>query len=158
MAILKVTPTEIIGAHGRLPLSAGDHAARKLALLIMTTCLGDAVVDAVAACGYTRARYYQVRRDYLRGGSDALRRRKPGRTHNTILTPAVEREVVRHLVLDPDATPRVVTQRMRQQGTQVSQRSVERTVTNCGLQKKRSPRIRARTLRATLPSTSAKTK
>lgn len=136
MAILTVTKTEIIGAHGRLPLNAGDHAARKLVLLIMTTCLGDPVVDAVAACGYTRARFYQVRRDYLRGGTDALRRRKPGRTHNTVLTPDVEREVIRHLVLDADATPRVVTQRMAQQGTPVSQRSVERIVTNFRLQKK----------------------
>jgi hypothetical protein len=92
----------------------------------------------------------------LQGGTDALRRRKPGRTCNTVLTPDVEREIVRHVVLDPDAAARVVAQRMKQQGTDVSQRSVERTTAKFGLQKKRSTRTRATSQRPKLPYTPAK--
>jgi hypothetical protein len=156
MAVLSVTPKEIVGPRGRLPLKDGDHAARKLVLLVLAECLGAPVVDAAAACGYTRARYYQVHQDYLLGGTDALRRRKPGRTCNTVLTPDVEREIVRHVVLDPEATGRVVAQRMNQQGTTVSRRSVERTITKYGLQKKRSTRTRARSRKPRCPSTSAR--
>lgn len=154
MATLKVTQSEIIGPRGRLPLKKNDHAARKLVLLVLAECLGEHVADATKACGYTRARYYQVQQDYLRGGTDALRRRKPGRTCNTVLTPDVKREIVRHVVLDPEATARVVAQRMNQQGTDVSQRSVERTITEYGLQKKRSTRTRATNPRPRFLSTS----
>jgi len=147
MTVLSVTQTEIVGPRGRLPLRKDDHAARKLVLLVLAECMGEPVVDAAGACGYTRARYYQVHQDYLQGGTDALRRRKPGRTCNTVLTPNVEREIVRHVVLDPDAAARVVAQRMNQQGIAVSQRSVARTITRYGLQKKRAARTRARSRR-----------
>ena len=156
MATLKVTQSEIIGPRGRLPLKKNDHAARKLVLLVLAECLGEHVADAAKACGYTRARYYQVQQDYLRGGTDALRRRKPGRTCNTVLTPDVEREIVRHVVLDPEATTRVVAQRMNQQGTDVSQRSVQRTTAKYGLQKKRSTHTRATSPRPRFPSTPAR--
>jgi transposase len=156
MATLKVTQSQIIGPHGTLPLKANDHAARKLVLLVLAECLGEHVSDAATACGYTRARYYQVRQDYLRGGTDALRKRKPGRTRNTVLTPNVEREIVRHVVLDSDATARVVAQRMNQQGTEVSRRSVERTITKFGLQKNRYTPIRATNPKSRFLSTSAR--
>jgi len=156
MALITVTKSEIVGPCGRLQLKEGDHAARKLVLLILGECLGEHVTDAAEACGYTRARYYQVQQDFLRGGTDALRRHKPGRTCNTVRTPDVEREIVRHVVLDPDAAARVVAQRMKQQGTDVSQRSVERTITEYGLQKKRSTRTRAANPRPRFLSTSRK--
>ena len=156
MAVLRVTQSEIIGPRGKLPLKENDHAARKLVLLVLAECLGEHVADAAKACGYTRARYYQVQQAYLRGGTDALRRRKPGRTCNTVRTPDVEREIVRHVVLDPDATARVVAPRMKQQGTNVSQRSVERTTAKCGLQKKRSTHTRATSPRSRFLSTPAR--
>ena len=154
MAILSVTESEIVGPRGRLPVKKDDHAARKLALLILAECLGEHVTVAAEACGYTRARYYQVQQDYLRGGTDALRKRKPGRTCNTVRTPDVEREIVRHVVLDPDAPARVVAQRMNQQEMGVSQRTVERTITKYGLQKKRATHTRATNPRPRFLSTS----
>ena len=156
MALVTVTESEIVGPRGRLPLKENDHAARKLVLLVLAECLGEHVADAAEACGYTRARYYQVYRDYLQGGTDALRRRKPGRTCNTVRTPDVEREIMRHVVLDPDAPARVIAQRMNQQGTDVSRRSVERTIAKCGLQEESSMHTRATSPRPRSLSTPAR--
>ena len=51
-------------------------------------------------------------------------------------TQEVVRQVIRYRFLDPDASASVIAQKLRQNGWEVSQRSVERVVEEFGLQKK----------------------
>lgn len=136
MTPLHMTDTAIVGPHGELALAAKDAVSRKLLMLLLHECLGVPVVTAAQVCGYSRIRYYQTKRAYVAQGAEGLRTHKPGRKGNTIMTPPVEREVVRHVLLDPQASVAVVTQRLRQQGVRTSQRSVARTIARYGLQKK----------------------
>jgi hypothetical protein len=53
-----------------------------------------------------------------------------------VRTPNVVTQIIRHRFLDPDAGAEVIAQKMRQTGVGVSRRSVERTITEYGLQKK----------------------
>jgi hypothetical protein len=45
-------------------------------------------------------------------------------------------QVIRHRFLDPEASPEVIAQKLRQTGLQISVRSVERIIEQYGLQKK----------------------
>jgi arginine repressor len=45
-------------------------------------------------------------------------------------------QIIRHRFLDPEASSDVIAQKLRQTGIKVSQRTVERTITEYGLQKK----------------------
>ncbi len=136
MTTLQMNTDALTGPHGALPIDAQDAVSRKLVMLVLHECLGVPVVTVARDCGYSRIRYYQTKRAYLAHGSAGLRKRKPGRTGNTVMTPPVEREVVRHVLLDPEASVAVLAQRMRQQGVRTSQRSVARTIARYGLQKK----------------------
>lgn len=51
-------------------------------------------------------------------------------------TPDVNREIVRHRFLDPDASAEVIAQKIRQTGLDISTRSVTRVLDDFGLQKK----------------------
>ncbi len=50
----------------------------------------------------------------------------------------INNQILRHRFLDPEATTAVITQKINQSGYIVSHRSVERTITEYGLQKKTS--------------------
>jgi hypothetical protein len=45
-------------------------------------------------------------------------------------------QVIRHRFLDPQASPDVIAQKLRQTGFEISTRSVERVISEYGLQKK----------------------
>ena len=51
-------------------------------------------------------------------------------------TDEIEKQIIRHRFLDPDANSEVIAQKMNQTGHIISQRSVERTISEYGLQKK----------------------
>ena len=124
------------GPIGSLPIIENDHVARKLAMLFEGRCLGLGPTKAARKYGYTKQWYFKILDAYLENGSAALIPKPRGPKNNYIRTENVVTEVIRHRFLDPDANCAVITQKMKQTGIKVSQRSVERIINEHGLQKK----------------------
>jgi hypothetical protein len=122
-----------------LAVPPGDFVTCKLAMLIAGECLGLGPVDAAKAFGYSKQRYFQLRDAFALNGAAALLNRKTGPKANYRRTDEVVRQVVRHRFLDPEASPEVIAQRLRQAGLPISTRSVERIIEQFGLQKKTPP-------------------
>lgn len=130
------------GPRGTFSVNRGDKLTLKLAMLIEQRCLGIPVTEVVKKYGYSRSRFYQIKRAYAEGGSEALREGKRGPSRNYKRSAAVVNQIIRHRFLDPDTSADVITQKMRQAGYDISKRSVERTITEYGLQKK-TPHIKS---------------
>jgi hypothetical protein len=105
-------------------------------MLIAGECLGLGPVQAASAFGYSKQRYFQLRDSFSELGAAALVNHKPGPKGNYRRTNEVVRQVVRHRFLDPQASPAVIALKLRQAGLAISERSVERVITEFGLQKK----------------------
>ncbi len=71
-------------------------------------------------------------------GALALQNQKRGPKTNYVRTDEVERQVIRHRFLDPEASVDIIAQKLRQAGFAISTRSVERVIEKYGLQKKTS--------------------
>jgi hypothetical protein len=113
-----------------------DSLCKKLSMLIEGHCtIG--VQSAIQKYGYTEQRYYQLLKKYKDGGSLALIDRKPGSDKQPVRTKDVQNQIIRLRFLDPFASADVIAQKLNQNGYRVSKRSVERTITDYGLQKKR---------------------
>ena len=113
-----------------------DSLAIKLAMLIEGQCtIG--VKAAIKKYGYTEQRYYQLLKDYQQEGSQALIDKKPGSDKQPVRTGDAVNQIIRLRFLDPFASAGVISQKLSQIGYKVSKRSVERTITEYGLQKKR---------------------
>lgn len=106
-------------------------------MLIEHQCLGLHVVDAAKKYGFSRSRFYQIQDDYELGGSQKLVEKKRGPKTKYVRTGVINNQIVRHRFLDPDASAAVIAQKMQQTGLRISVRSVERTITEMGLQKKK---------------------
>jgi transposase len=144
---------QITGPAGTLPVAANDVLARHFMMLLEGECLPTTDVTTVAQkYGYSRQRYYQLRDAFKTGGLAALQPRKTGPKSNYRRTDAVVRQVLRYRFLDPDASPEVVTQKLRQTGWHISQRSVQRILADYGLQKKT---LRPEPQKGTRPGTHA---
>ncbi len=126
----------LIGKAGSLPVAANDEVARKLAMLIEGECEGLGPVKAAEKYRYTRQRYFQIRCAFLEEGSAALLSKARGPKRAYRRTAEVVRQVIRHRLLDPEATPEVIAQKLRQSGCTISTRSVERVIAEYGIQKK----------------------
>ena len=137
----------IEGPRGKLEMLAGDEAGTKLAMLYEGTCMGLGAAEAARKYGYSKQRFYQLRAMLKMEGVAALQSRKRGPKGHSRRTDAVEREVIRLRFLDPEASPEVMAQKLRQTGHSISVRSVERVVQEYGLQKK-TPSVRAEHARA----------
>jgi len=125
----------IVGPRGELIVPAGDEITPRLLMLIEGECQLGAVA-AAERYGLTRQRYYQVLRLFEQKGALALQMQKRGPKSNSVRTDEVERQVIRHRFLDPDATTDVIAQKLRQAGFAISARSVARVIEKFGLQKK----------------------
>lgn len=113
-----------------------DSLAMKLAMLIEGRC----TIGVKAACqkfGYTEQRFYQLMKQYEQEGAIALVDKKRGSDAKPVRTEVVVNQIIRLRFLDPLADTAVIVQKMNQRGFRVSKRSVERTITEYGLQKKR---------------------
>ena len=130
---------ELRGLEGRLPIQAEDCVLRKLLMLIEGECQGLGAAQAAEKYGYSRQRYYQLLELFRQGGCQALQDQKRGPRTNYRRTEEVVRQVIRHRFLDPEASAAVIAQKLRQSGWPISQRSVERTLEEYGLQKKTPP-------------------
>ena len=126
------------GPRGALPIKVDDIFASRFAMLYEGKCTALGPEKAAAKYGYTRQRFYQLLKVYLKDGSDALHIKKTGPKKKSVRTDNIVNQIIRHRFLDPDAGAEVIAQKLNQTGIQISKRSVEMTITEQGLQKKTS--------------------
>jgi len=126
----------LVGEKGSIELNVDDEITRKLSMLIEGECEGLGPTKAAKKFGFTRQRYYQLLQQYENKGAIALKSKKTGPQTNYKRTEELERQVIRHRFLDLDATPEVIAQKLNQCGLSISIRSVERVISQYGLQKK----------------------
>ncbi len=126
----------LVGTAGSLEVLEDDEITRKLAMLIEGECEGLGPTQAARKFNFSRQRYFQLRTAFIQQGAPALRSHKRGPKHNYRRTDEVIRQVIRHRFLDPQASPEVIAQKLRQCGFTISTRSVERVIEQFGLQKK----------------------
>lgn len=113
-----------------------DNLCKKLAMLMEGHCtIG--VQKAIEKYGYTEQGYYQLLNKYNEGGSEALIEKKRGRKNRHVRNNETLNQIIRLRFLDPLSSSDVIAQKLKQIGHSVSTRSVERTITEYGLQKKR---------------------
>ena len=126
----------LVGQGGSLPVPPEDEITRKLAMLIEGECEGLGPLRAAEKFGFSKQRYFQLRQAFREHGALALRSQRRGPKTHYRRTEEVVRQVIRHRFLDPEASAQVIGQKLRQAGQPVSTRSVERVITDYGLQKK----------------------
>jgi hypothetical protein len=127
---------QLIGPQGTLPLTDRDGLTKKLAMLIEGQCEGLGPTAAARKYGYTKQRYFQLLHAYEQQGAVALQNKPRGPKRNYRRTPEVERQVIRHRFLDPQASAEVIAQKIEQTGFPIRTRTVERVIQDYGLQKK----------------------
>ena len=137
--IYRLSERRIVGPAGELYLPDADRVTPRLLMLIEGQCEGLGPASAAQKYGLSRQRYYQVLKQFQEEGTTALFSRKRGPKSPSVRTEEVERQVIRHRFLDPDASADVIAQKLRQAGFVVSTRSVERVIEKYGLQKKTLP-------------------
>lgn len=124
------------GPGGSLLIPKDDEVTRRLAMLIEGECEGLGPSKAAKKFDFTRQRYYQILADFLEKGAEGLLLQTPGPKTDYRRTDQVVRLVIRCRFLDPDSSPEVIAQKIRQLNHVISQRSVERIIADYGLQKK----------------------
>lgn len=118
-----------------LSLEPNDKVSVKFAMLFEGLCtIG--VKAAIQKYGYTEQRFYQLLSEFEKEGSSALVDKKRGPNTQSVRTKEANNQIIRLRFLDPFASAGVISQKLRQMGYNVSTRSVERTITEFGLQKK----------------------
>jgi len=126
----------LVGPGGFLPVDPDDEVTWKLAMLIAGECEGLGPLRAAQQFGFSKQRYFQLRQAFQEHGAAALQSQRRGPKTHYRRTDEVVRQVIRHRFLDPEASAQVIGQKLRQTGQPVSTRSVERVITDYGLQKK----------------------
>lgn len=124
------------GPDGSLPVLADDEITFKLAMIYEGQCEGLGPSAAALKFGYTKQRYFQLLHAFLEKGAVALQSGKRGPKTNYRRTDEVVRQVIRYRFLDPEGSPEIIAQKLRQAGWEISDRSVERIFETYGLQKK----------------------
>lgn len=138
MIALSIQPPHwvLTGPAGTLPVPDDDEITRKLAMLYEGECEPTGPLAAARKFGFSKQRYFQLRQLYQVHGARALQNQKRGPKTTYRRTEMVRQLVIRHRFLDPEASPAVVAQKIRQAGHPLSTRSVQRVVADFGLQKK----------------------
>jgi len=113
-----------------------DDAVTLKMLMLIEGIYGLGVKHSIKKYGYSEQRYYQLLKEFLLSGSAALADKKRGPTRNSHRTEKVVQQIIRYRFLDPASPASVIAQKLRQRGLTISQRSVERTIQEYGLQKK----------------------
>jgi len=124
------------GPAGSLLIPDDDELCRRLAMLIEGECEALGPSKAALKYGFTRQRYYQILADFYAEGAEGLLLETPGPKTDYRRTDQVVRLVIRCRFLDPESSPAVIAQKIRQQDLPISARSVERIIADFGLQKK----------------------
>jgi hypothetical protein len=126
----------LVGVAGMLDVPEHDEITRKLAMLIEGECEGLGPIAAAKKFGFSKQRYFQLREVFRTNGASGLLSQKRGPKTHYRRTAEVVRQVIRHRFLDPEASVEVITQRLRQSGWEISNRSVQRVIEEYGIQKK----------------------
>lgn len=124
------------GSQGFILLRDDDEITVKLAMLFEGECEGMGAAKAAKKFGYTRQRYHQLLQQFKSQGAEALKSKKRGPKGNYRRTDEVIRQIIRHRFLDSKASAGVIAQRLVQCGYPIAIRSVERVISEYGLQKK----------------------
>ncbi len=124
------------GPKGSIPVKEDDKVTLKLAMLVEGQCEGLGPGKAAKKYGYTRQRYYQLLHQFLEKGANGLKGAKRGPKTNYRRTDEVVRQIIRYRFLDPKMSASVIAQKLNQNGFQIAIRSVERVISEYGLQKK----------------------
>ncbi len=123
------------GPAGSLSVLEDDQICRRLAMLIEGQCEKLGPSKAAQKYGFTRQRYYQILAHFYEEGATGLRLETPGPKTHYRRTDQVVRLAIRCRFLDPESSPAVIAQKIRQQNLTISTRSVERIIADFGLQK-----------------------
>ena len=116
-------------------IDPNDKLSVKMAMLFEAHCtIG--VKQAIEKYGYTEQWFYQLLRTYNKSGAEGLRDKKRGSDKRPVRDKEVTNQIIRERFLDTQASAEVISQKLKQNGYAVSVRSVERTITEYGLQKK----------------------
>ncbi len=134
--IYQLPERRIVGPTGELFVPADDEITPRILMLIEAQCEGLGPAQAAHKYGLSRQRYYQIYKQFQERGVLALLNQKRGPKTRSVCTDEVERQVIRHRFLDPDASVDIIAQKLRQADFAVSTRSVERVIEKYGLQKK----------------------
>ena len=126
----------LLGPKGSLPVREDDEITFKLAMLYEGQCEGLGPLKAAQKYGFTRQRYYQILDQFTEQGAAGLKGLKPGPKRNYRRTDEVVRQVIRYRFLDPQMSLEVIAQKLNQNGYPIAIRSVERVISEYGLQKK----------------------
>lgn len=127
---------EITGPEGTLKISANDEMAKKFGMLFEVVCLGASPKKTAKKYGYTKQRYFQLFHKFKELGSEVLKSQKTGPKCKRVRTDNMVKQVIRLRFHDPDASAAVIAQKLCQAGLHIRKRSVERIITDFGLQKK----------------------
>lgn len=120
-----------------LRVAPDDAIAWKMAMLYEAGSSKQKNIEEIAKrYGYSREHFYVIRRAYEENGTKGLADQPQGPKANYRRTKEIQKQIIRHRFLDPEASCEVIAQKMQQSGKNISQRSVERTINEYGLQKK----------------------
>lgn len=136
MPAFDVTLEKFVGPGGSLPFPQDDEVCVKLAMLIAGECGALGPSQAAIQFGFSRQRYFQLRKAFLDQGAVALLSQSRGPKTNYRRSQELVCQTIRHRFLDPEASSEVIAQKLRQAGFSISKRSVDRVFTEFGLQKK----------------------
>jgi hypothetical protein len=126
----------LVGPSGSILLPDDDEISRKLAMLFEGQCEGLGPTQAARKFSYTKQRYFQLLELFESQGAVALQSKLRGPKSNYRRTDEMVRQIIRHRFLDPDASAEVIAQKLQQAHQLISIRSVERVISDFGLQKK----------------------
>jgi hypothetical protein len=124
------------GPRGSLLIRENDEITIKLAMIFEGQCEGLGPTKAAQKFGYTRQRYYQILYQFINQGAEGLKSLKTGPRGSYRRTNEVIRQIIRYRFLDPHMSPEVIAQKLNQNGYPIAIRSVERVISEYGLQKK----------------------
>jgi len=127
---------KLVGPSGSILLPDDDEITRKLAMLFEGQCEGLGPTQAARKFGYTKQRYFQLLEQFAAHGALALLSKTPVPKTNYRRTEEMVRQIIRHRFLDPEASASVIAQKLHQAHHLISIRSVERVISDFGLQKK----------------------
>ena len=126
----------LTGPQGILPVKIDDEITIKLAMLFEGECEGQSRSQCAEKFNFSRQRYYQLLNKFKDQGALALQSLKRGPKSNYRRTDEVVRRIIRYRFLDPDMSADVIAQKLIQAGQTIAIRTVERVISEYGLQKK----------------------
>lgn len=131
--VKRPTIREIRGPGGTLALNPEDDAAVDLVMLIEGETSGKPLEQVLADFGRSRSTYYEKLRRFRDEGVEGLLARPPGPRSAWRRPLEVVRFIVTTRLRDPARTANAIVEDLDRLGHRVSQRSVERTLSQFGL-------------------------